>query len=360
MVRFSCFACFAREDPPQPWDPHDPTDVPIPDCAYLGGLIRAIEERWEGEPLTFYVTKDLQELPSYGNQVVSIILNDEWFRTATYGGEVLAVLRPLTSTPWFSWRSQLPPTLASITALGNYARIRYERALHERDNVRLLAARGWRHPTPENVIDVPQGYYKQPTQPVKPYEERSTDLFFAGSLVHDPGRGSYLRRVLKRVLGAPKRRYRLDMLHHLKAFARGNPEVTVKTRVSGDTRALGTGDVTSYAHDMMNARIALVPRGTSPESYRLFEAWRYGCIPVCEELPPRPFYQGAPLITLRAWRELGGTLDALFADEAKQRTLHEAGLRWWAEVCGERPTGAMVASKLRALTDRPSMSLTQP
>ena len=80
---------------------------------------------------------------------------------------------------------------------------------------------------------------------------------------------------------------------------------------------------------MMDAQVALVPRGTAAESYRLFEAWRYGSIVICEPLPPRPFLQGAPVITVDSWQELEGALLSLLADPGRQHELHEASLRWW-------------------------------
>jgi hypothetical protein len=99
----------------------------------------------------------------------------------------------------------------------------------------------------------------------------------------------------------------------------------------------------------MDSRVALVPRGTVAESYRLFEAWRYGCIAICEELPPRPFLQGAPAITLRSWRELGPVLDSLLADPERQQALHAASLAWWRDVCSAAVVGRRLATELARL-----------
>ncbi|HKO27456.1 MAG TPA: hypothetical protein VJU80_08375, partial [Solirubrobacteraceae bacterium] len=72
-------------------------------------------------------------------------------------------------------------------------------------------------------------------------------------------------------------------------------------------------------------------------------------IVICEQLPPRPFLQGAPAVTLRSWRELGHVLPALLADPDRQQALHEASLRWWRDVCSEQAVGRRLATQLAAL-----------
>jgi hypothetical protein len=139
------------------------------------------------------------------------------------------------------------------------------------------------------------------------------------------------------------------MLSELKRFGAGHPELRAKVSVSGDFRQLGGAEVSSYAEAMMDSRIALVPRGTVAESYRLFEAWRYGCIAICEQLPPRRFLDGAPAITLPSWRELGPVLEELLGDPDRQQALHEASLAWWRDVCSEPVVGRRLARQLRAL-----------
>jgi hypothetical protein len=203
----------------------------------------------------------------------------------------------------------------------------------------------------DNAIDVPLGYYHQPEKPIKPLRDRTTDVFFAGSLLHDMQKAGW-KRVVKRIAGNPKQVYRKSMIRELERFCARHPELRAKVAVSGDFRQLGLSEVGSYADDMMDSRIALVPRGTAAESYRLFEAWRYGCIVICEQLPPRPFLQGAPAITLRSWSELEPVLHDLLRDPDRQGALHEASLAWWLDVCSEQVVGRRLAGQLRAVRDR--------
>jgi hypothetical protein len=332
------------------WDPHDLSDLPLPDCAYLGGVLRAFERHWTGTPLTFYVTYDTSALPSYGENVVVVLLNDEWFRTPVYAGQVLAVLRNLPARPWFPWESLAAPSLDGAFALANQLRVLSERARAHRASTRIRRARGWPEPRWDNTVDIPLGYYRQPEKPIKPLEERGSDVYFGGSLIHDLHRKERWKQVVKQFAGNPKQRYRKRMLQELDRVRAQRPSLVAKVTVTGEFRDLAGSHVTAYAEDMMDARIALVPRGTAGESYRLFEAWRYGCIVICEPLPPRPFLEGAPAIILRSWHELQRALPALLDDSLRQQELHAASLRWWREVCSEEATGRRVATRLTVLS----------
>jgi hypothetical protein len=343
----SYFMYFDQEA--RPWDPHDREDLPLPDCAYFGGVFRAFERHWRGGPLTVYLTKDTTSLPRCGDDVVVVLLNEEWFRTPAYSGCVLAILRNLPGRPWFPWSTLAPPSLGGALALANYVRILGERSRAHRGIDRVRAIHDWPPVRIDNTIDVPLGYYRQPEQPIKPFDKRDTDVYFGGSLVHDIDRKERWKRVIKRAAGNPKQLYRKSMLRELERFRSRHPELRAKVTLSGEFSALGSPEISGYANDMMDARIALVPRGTAAESYRLFEAWRYGCIVICEPLPPRPFLDGAPSIILRSWRELDRALGDLLDDRPRQRELHEASLRWWRNVCSEEAVGLRLAAQLRGL-----------
>lgn len=345
------FVCFEREA--RPWDPYSDAEPPLADCGYFGGVMRELERDWSGPPLTVYMTKDTEWLPSYGENVVVILLNEEWFRLPAYSARVLATLRTLPGQPWFPWSTLAPPTPMSVFALANYLRVLLERARSERHGRRTARAQGWPPARPDNVLDVPLGYFRQPEKPIKPFSERRTDVYFGGSLLHDLDRKERWKQVAKRMVGNPKQRYRKSMLAELERFCAQHPEVRANVTVSGEFRALAQSQVTDYAEAMMDARIALVPRGTAAESYRLFEAWRYGAVVICEQLPPRPFLQGAPAIVLRSWRELEPALDELLSDPRRQLALHEASLAWWREVCSEEAMGRHLASRLAALRGTP-------
>jgi len=331
-----------------PWDPHDGTDLPFAGAAYIAAYLREFERHYVGTPLTFYVTHHTTALPRYGSDVVVVLLNDEWFRTPAYSGCVRAILRNLPLRPWFPWDTLFPVSGAGAFSLANHLRVLVERRRSERNAEQVRRSRGWPPRRTDNSIDVPLGYYHQPEMAIKPLRQRRSDVFFAGSLLHDMQKAGW-KRVVKRIVGNPKQTYRKAMMSELERFRAGHPDLRTKLTVSGDFRALGDTEVNSYAEAMMDARVALVPRGTAAESYRLFEAWRYGCIVVCEQLPPRSFLQGAPAITLRSWTELEPALESLMNDPDRQQALHEASLAWWRDVCSEQVVGHRLASTLGRL-----------
>jgi hypothetical protein len=341
-------------DDPIPWDPSDPNDLPLPDCIYFGGVFRSFERHWDGPPLTIYITKGLRRLPSYGDDVVALVVEDEWYRVPAWSGEVRAVIRNLYGRPWFPWKTVLRPNVTLLAALLNYARVLTERGLYQLKSVRYARSQGWRRMTRSNLLDVPVGYFRQPNKPLKPYEERTTDLYFGGSLLHDMDRREKWKRWVKKVIGNPKQLYREEMIGHVESLADSRPGLEVKTTVSGDHRALGEDQVETYANDMMNSKFGLVPRGTAPESYRFFEALRYGCIPVIEDMPPRRFYRdGAPIVRVGMWHKAEKVLGPLLDSPEKQRELHEAVLRYWDEECSEEATGRILAKDLAALPPLP-------
>ena len=333
----------------RPWNPHDPQDLPLPDCGYFGGVFREFERHWDGDPLTFYLTKDTTSLPSYGPDVVSLVLNEEWFRTPAYSGEILAVMRNLPGEPWFPYSTLVPPSGGALYALANHARVLGERRRSMRAGARLAAERGWAPATAANTIDVPLGYYRQPEREIIPVGDRPADVYFGGSLAHDLDRKERWKRVAKRAVGNPKTIYRKSMLRAVKRVQARHPQLRATLTISGEFTSLASTQVSDYATDMMNAKVALVPRGTAAESSRLFEAWRYGCIVVCEPLPPRPFLQGAPVITVEDWSALEPALMSLLADPGRQRALQEASLAWWRDVCSEPAVGRRLASQLGEL-----------
>lgn len=331
-----------------PWNPYDPADLPFAGAAYIAAYLREFERHYEGPPLTFYVTHHTTALPRYGSDVVVVLLNDEWFRTPAYSGCVLAILRNLSGRGWFPWETLIPPSAESAFAAANHARVLFERRRSERNAERIRQLRRWPPRRAENAIDIPLGYYHQPEMTIKPLRDRRTDVFFAGSLLHDMQKAGW-KRLVKQIAGNPKQVYRKSMIRELEAFRARHPDLRAKVSISGDFRQLGGSDVSSYAEAMMDSRIALVPRGTVAESYRLFEAWRYGCIVVCERLPPRPFLQGAPAITLRSWADLEAALEDLLGDPDRQQALHESSLAWWRDVCSEQVVGRRLASALRSM-----------
>ena len=63
-------------------------------------------------------------------------------------------------------------------------------------------------------------------------------------------------------------------------------------------------DEEDYNFILRNTRIALVPRGwVNTETFRLYEAMKWGCVVISEELPQREYYKNIPIIQVKNWRD---------------------------------------------------------
>jgi hypothetical protein len=99
---------------------------------------------------------------------------------------------------------------------------------------------------------------------------------------------------------------------------------------------------------MMSSRICLAPRGTSVETFRLFEGLRCGCVVACDPLPRRWFYTGGPFVEVTRWSELERALAPLLDDPAALARAQAASLAWWNERCSEAAVGRFLAERLNA------------
>ena len=334
--------CLGR-DGPRDWNPPDPVPDLI-DTWYFGRALAAMDRQLEVEGLTVYLTFDVDELPSYGDDVVAVLIGDEWARTPAYLPRVLAVFRNLSPRPNLgvnplAWPS--PETLSSLLPAGRAALKAVPGRLLKLRAELGAARRKGTGPAPQ--VEVPVGTYNVLDLPIRPPRERGSDLFFAGSVIHAPSRSAALRA---RVM--PKSLSRESMLRNVERMeARGG--VVADMRLTVGFQASAASDPAEYSEALMDARFALVPRGAVTETHRFFQALKYGCVIVTETRPPGWFYERAPAIRLRHWDELEDALRPVLADPKRLETLHAQSLAWWEHVCSEEAVGRLMAHTLNAL-----------
>ena len=128
-----------------------------------------------------------------------------------------------------------------------------------------------------------------------------------------------------------------------------NLDVKFNLTITSDFNAARSADEKSYSEKMMDSKICLVPRGTSLETYRFFEAIRYGCIVITEILPSRWFYNGSPAIRINDWSELEEILDKLINNKLLIKKKHQESLAWWKTRCSEIAVGNYLVEKLNYL-----------
>jgi hypothetical protein len=138
------------------------------------------------------------------------------------------------------------------------------------------------------------------------------------------------------------------MLASVEELRRARPTLRIDVRLTGGFAESIAGSAEDYSTGLMDARICLAPRGTSLETFRVFEGLRYGCIVIANRLPHQPFYDGAPIVQLDRWKDLPEVV-ARFDDPIARGRWHRAALDWWHTRCSEEAVGALMARCLNGL-----------
>lgn len=342
------FVCLGSEKPPIPWNPYDAGQKVNLHTDYFGKVFIAMEKALVKGGWTIYLTWDLDGLPSYGDRVIAVVLGDEWCRYPRYTHRVGMLFKCYGIGPELGCKPFRRPSYQNwLTVLQHLnASIRYlPGALQNRISARKLAKNNKTMPP---VYSIPLGYANQSELALKPFFERKYDVSFAGSVVHKP----YKWWSPKQWLQTPKSFSRNRMIEALKRVADHYKSWPIDLKITPSYKAIRQADPLEYAQRVMETRISVAPRGTSFETFRFFEALRFGCIVITEYLPQRWFYDDAPVIRIESWQELDAILEDLKANPTKMESMHVAALKWWDTVCSEKAVGQFMASKLNNSTVR--------
>jgi hypothetical protein len=336
------FLDLPEEQPARAWDPRAGPHPERMDTRYFGTAFLEMERRLQRPDVDVYLTWNCERLPASGDRVVAVVLGDEVGRIPRYISRVRAVFKAYGTRPVLGAGLLRDPSITGLASAGQFA-VRCLRWLPSASayTAMRIGERAGRGPAPAPVATIPLGTYNQLDLPLLPMAERESDLFFAGSVEHDH---SLHHRFL-----SPKTHARRQMLAAVERFAATRPRLRADMRVTpsfGASAAAAAGD---YSRSLMNARICLAPRGTSLETFRVFEGLRAGCVVVGDRLPRHPFYSGAPLIQLNRWNDLADTLPGLLDDPTRLERAHAAALDWWREQCSEQALGRFMAERLNSL-----------
>jgi len=333
-----------EDDPAAPWDPRELDRPPRLDCVFFGRAFVAMESRLARGGWTVVLTWAIERLPVQGADVVAVVLGDEASRRPRYTDHVGHLFKCYGDRPLIGDDVLRAPSRVTLLVLLEDVRRRL-RALPDdgRALARRVAARLGRGAPPARAHDIPLGYYNQLDLPLKPFDRRSTSVFFAGSVAtggpRPPG-------PLRRLVPPPRVASRTEMLSAVARFERRRSDQPTVVRLTPGFASATPDEARAYSEALMDARICLSPRGGSVETFRFFEAVRYGCVVVTEPLPARWFYAGAPVVTVRRWARLPDVLESLLDDPQGLRERHEATLAWWHERCGEEAVGRSIAERL--------------
>lgn len=308
---------------------------PYPDVflTYWVRVFQLFEEMSALSGLTFYVVWDdklVRDLPSYGSDVVAVVLQDECCTIPRYLSRVRFVFKAYGFRPQFvgSLRGN---TLASLLKLGKDCAVW---ALHLAAFVR---ENGISIPRQGRLV-IPLGYARQSDIPTKPFATRRYLMSFLGSVEQ------YAVHPLspRALLGTPKIIARSRMAQALRQLASATPDDVFFATTGSFSESIAS-DGASYSGIMADTKICLAPRGSSTETYRFFEALRHGCVVICDRLPPHWFYDGCPAIQIDDWRDLEASVRPLIADPEHLFALHRESLAWWEAKCSEHAVAAVFA-----------------
>ncbi|MBD2296497.1 glycosyltransferase family 1 protein [Anabaena sphaerica FACHB-251] len=331
---------------PIPWNIYhtncDPAIATLdPTCIYFNKVFQEMEQHLTVRGLTFYLTWDTDKLPSYGDNVVAILLGDEHCRIPSYIHKVRAIFKTLTTRLMMRENFFLQPSYLNLMILIQFLRswlIRTPGLLNFWFH-RLIGAKI------AHIYDIPLGYYKQDDLPVKDIVERQYDIFFAGSLMPNHPILSW-----RYWLRNPKDIVRKQMLSAVKKLPTKYAQLKIAVSTTNDFGLEGKfyTDERSYSEKLMDTKICLAPRGTVLETFRFFEGLRYGCIVVAQVLPDSWFYQGCPAIQLSAWNELEQIIEGILQNKELMQIQQEKTLKFWHEKCSEVSVGNFMAAKLNS------------
>lgn len=342
-LRHTYFNCLTPNGEPLRWYPPKVEGDVLVDSIYFGAVLAEMDCRLNTRPLTFYLTRDLANLPAYGAGVVAIVTGDELTRVPAYFNRVRAVFKNHAVRPLLTSSFIREPTLVNLSWFLSYVRMCAHHLPGALAYVRArFAPRAKRHLSP--VWLLPIGVLNQRELPITPVADRRSDLFFAGSVSHRAD-ASRFRNLL-----APKVLSRGDMVRRVEELAARHPELSVNVTTTGAFVDSINSDSAAYSQQLMDTRVALVPRGATADTFRFWQALRYGCVVVADTLPKHHlFYDGAPVVRIRDWQDLEREVIPLLRDPELLEQLHRRSLDWWRTKGSPEAVGAYMAAKLNAL-----------
>lgn len=325
------FVC-PRHGPPVEFDIAQDRPVREAEIAYFIRGFRILEATHDFDNhIVCFAWSARTPLPHFGKHVVALIYGDEHCRIPGYVGRVGAVMKCHGLYPTFVPRRR-PLRLAQIE-LAEFLR-----------NLALWLPTGWRWVLSREVRArchlLPLGYGIPSDVPAAEFARRRYLSSFLGSIAkvaeHD---------VLRTVIGTPKSYSRNRLIEVMRGIeSRHGPDRIRIATTSGFQDSLLQEQV--YAEVMAETQICAAPRGTTHETWRVFDGLKAGCVVIADHLPRHPFYRDSPILQVKDWRDLPGLLDALVRDPERLQALHRESLRFWQDELSEERLARRYAAAL--------------
>lgn len=109
-------------------------------------------------------------------------------------------------------------------------------------------------------------------------------------------------------------------------------------------------DEEDYNFILRNSKIALCPKGwVNTETFRLYEAMKWGCVVISEELPDRSYYKDIPIIKVKDWREGLKISNELINNKTKLEEMSKKTLQYYKDNLSPQATANLIVDKLNSL-----------
>ena len=304
---------------------------------YFGRVLHYLEPIIANLGLRIYVTAwTTDELPTYGDKVISFILQDEFGRDAPYRDKVKAIFKTCGTNPFVPEAYGYGNTLEQISNIAAQAKHLSKNVATRIRNANLKYIKKQKLAP---VHKIPLGYFAHEDIQFIPFEKREHDLYFAGSIQHVKKKTFQIQ--------SPKEAARNRMNRALEDLSKKYTDIKFKSLLTGGYGESIKTSNDSYLYNMMNTKFCPIPRGANLETFRFYEAIRYGCIPIGESFPNAWYYDDAPLVRLKSWAHLSETIIPLLEDTEKQKEMHHQALAWWRNVCAEEQLAKYIGSILK-------------
>jgi len=330
--------CYDHGDPTK-FIEFSPTDYDSekfrPDANYHFKVLRKVEELLGDSNLTFIVTWDIQNLPIYGDHVIPYVLGDEHFQIPSYVKKVGAIIKSMGSINWHETHGSHGHPLMNFSEYCKRNLIRFKTKKRNKQY-------GIAESDIAKIITIPLGYYNFVPQNYINLPDRKWDVFFAGALKTLP-RFPHSLAAFVRPLAVARQQmakaYRQAQIRHA--------NLVCYPDLSDPKSHLTRFNSEEYSSQMSNAKVALCPRGSHPETFRFFEAAQCGCIILCDPLPPHWYYKDCPAIIVENWKRLPAKLEELIASPSEMLELSQRTHEWFNTVVHPDAIGEVTAQFIR-------------
>ena len=107
-------------------------------------------------------------------------------------------------------------------------------------------------------------------------------------------------------------------------------------------------DADLYQYFLQHSKVVLCPRGwVNSETFRLYEAMRYGCVVISEELPDRTYYKDIPTIQVKNWKDGLDIANKLIKNPNKLEEFGTTNKKFYESHLSPKATAEIIFNKLK-------------